>query len=154
MTEQSHDYRTRIQSGPYHLSPAYRIVCDYLLREYVVAAMSTAAEVAAAANVDTTTVVRCAQALGYSGWPELQAQLKAHALEEFRNNNGAGVVNYTDALHAWLRYSGLRSISAQNPADTTTAASAARAFAEAIRLTDYCLSDELSLADYALALTQ
>ena len=70
-TDHAFDYRRRISSGDYYLSKTYRLICDYIMHNYVVAAMSTAAEVAAAVDVDITTVVRCAQALGYAGWPEL-----------------------------------------------------------------------------------
>ncbi len=59
------------------------------MRNYITAAMSTANQIADTVNVDTTTVVRCAQSLGYTGWPELQDQLKAHALAEFQATNGA-----------------------------------------------------------------
>jgi DNA-binding MurR/RpiR family transcriptional regulator len=109
------------------------------MRNYITAAMSTANQVADTVNVDTTTVVRCAQALGYSGWPELQDQLKAHALAEFHATNGAGIQNYIDALHAWLRYVGLNSQSAQHPSNTNLAIDAACAYAEAIHRTDHCL---------------
>lgn len=135
-----YDYRTRIQSGNYYLSPAYRIVCDYILRNYFVAAMSTAAEVAVAAHVDTTTVVRCAQALGYTGWPEIQNQLKAHTLAEFQASNGAGIANYTEALRAWQRYILLRAQSEMYPASTNLAVDAAIAYADAVNLTNHCLA--------------
>lgn len=140
MNQQTPDYRSTITARYQRLSPSYRRVCDYIMRNYIVAAMSTAADVAAAAQVDTTTVVRCAQILGYKGWPELQAQLKAHALSEYQTATGAGIQNYIDALNAWQRYRDLHSISAQEPLVVAFAIDAAHAYADALLLTDHCLS--------------
>jgi DNA-binding MurR/RpiR family transcriptional regulator len=64
-----------------HLSRSYRRVADYLLSDYRAAAFMTAAGLAGAVDVDTTTVVRFAQRLGYPGFPELiediQQQVKS-----------------------------------------------------------------------------
>jgi DNA-binding MurR/RpiR family transcriptional regulator len=54
-----------------HLSRSYRRVADFIISDYRTAAFMTAAELAAAVDVDTTTVVRFAQRLGYPGYPEL-----------------------------------------------------------------------------------
>lgn len=43
----------------------------------------TASELAHEIDVDSATVVRFAQALDYSGFPELQSEIKARVLEEF-----------------------------------------------------------------------
>lgn len=139
MTQQSPDYRSRILARS-HLSPSYRLVCDYLLRNYIVAAMSTANQVATAVNVDTTTVVRCAQVLGYAGWPELQEQLKAVALAEFAEDQGAGKKNYIDALNAWERYEACRRAAAILPGSEHNAKAVATAYRRAREITDYCLA--------------
>ncbi len=74
-------YRERIAQVYNQLSPSYRRIADFLLNNYREAAFMTAAELGEAVDVDTTTVVRCAQRLGYNGYPELirdvQAQVKA-----------------------------------------------------------------------------
>ena len=59
---------------------SYRRVADFILSDYRTAAFMTAAALADAVDVDTTTVVRFAQRLGYPGFPELiediQVQVK------------------------------------------------------------------------------
>ncbi len=64
-------YRERIAQVYNQLSPSYRRIADFLLNNYREAAFMTAAELGQAVDVDTTTVVRCAQRLGYNGYPEL-----------------------------------------------------------------------------------
>jgi DNA-binding MurR/RpiR family transcriptional regulator len=74
-------FRENIRKHYDHLSRSYRRVADYLLTDYHSAAFMTAAALAQAVDVDTTTVVRFAQRLGYPGFPELiedvQEQVKA-----------------------------------------------------------------------------
>lgn len=74
-------YRERIAQVYNQLSPSYRRIADFLLNNYREAAFMTAAELGQAVDVDTTTVVRCAQRLGYNGYPELirdvQMQVKS-----------------------------------------------------------------------------
>lgn len=73
-------FREQIRKHYDHLSRSYRRVADFILSEYRTAAFMTAAALADAVEVDTTTVVRFAQRLGYPGFPELiediQAQVK------------------------------------------------------------------------------
>jgi DNA-binding MurR/RpiR family transcriptional regulator len=63
------------------LSRSYRRVADFLLSDYQAASFMTAAGLAKAVEVDTTTVVRFAQRVGYPGFPELiediQEQVKS-----------------------------------------------------------------------------
>jgi DNA-binding MurR/RpiR family transcriptional regulator len=74
-------FQERIRRHYDHLSPGYRKVADYLLSDYRAAAFMTAAGLAGAVGVDTTTVVRFAQRIEYPGFPELiddvQAQVKS-----------------------------------------------------------------------------
>lgn len=51
-------------------------MADYVLDNYVQAALMTATELAHQVNVDAATVVRFAQRLGYGGFPELQNEIK------------------------------------------------------------------------------
>jgi DNA-binding MurR/RpiR family transcriptional regulator len=64
-------FRERIRKHYDHLSRSYRRVADFILTDYHSAAFMTAAGLAHAVDVDTTTVVRFAQRLGYPGFPEL-----------------------------------------------------------------------------------
>src|SRR5512143_4269025 len=74
-------FREQIRKHYDHLSRSYRRVADFILSDYRAAAFMTAAALADAVDVDTTTVVRFAQRLGYPGFPELiediQQQVKA-----------------------------------------------------------------------------
>ena len=73
-------FREQIRKHYDHLSRSYRRVADFILSDYRTAAFMTAAALADAVDVDTTTVVRFAQRLGYPGFPELiediQTQVK------------------------------------------------------------------------------
>jgi DNA-binding MurR/RpiR family transcriptional regulator len=64
-------------------SPGYNRLADFLLDSYLAAAMMTAHELAQALDLDPATVVRFCQHLGYSGYPELQRELRARVRSEF-----------------------------------------------------------------------
>ncbi len=64
-------YRQKIRDYYDHLSRSYRKVADFILSSYYEASFMTAAQLAQAVDVDTTTVVRFSQRLGYNGYPEL-----------------------------------------------------------------------------------
>ncbi|GAB4558793.1 MAG: MurR/RpiR family transcriptional regulator [Anaerolineae bacterium] len=95
-------YRERIAQVYNQLSPSYRRIADFLLNNYREAAFMTAAELGQAVNVDTTTVVRCAQRLGYDGYPELiddvQAQVKAELQSSYQP-----AANDTSVVATWHR---------------------------------------------------
>jgi DNA-binding MurR/RpiR family transcriptional regulator len=76
LLEEAIVYQQRVRDIYGHLSPGYRRIADYLLQNYRDAAFMTAAEVGRAARVDTTSVVRFAQRLGYPGYPELIAEVQ------------------------------------------------------------------------------
>jgi len=59
------------------LRPAERKVARTLLADYPSAGLNTVADLALRAAVSAPTVVRCTQALGYDGFPALQAALRA-----------------------------------------------------------------------------
>jgi DNA-binding MurR/RpiR family transcriptional regulator len=59
------------------LRPAERKVARTLLADYPSAGLNTVADLAERASVSGPTVVRCAQALGFDGFPGLQAALRA-----------------------------------------------------------------------------
>ncbi|MFG2310908.1 MurR/RpiR family transcriptional regulator [Streptomyces sp. NPDC048566] len=59
------------------LSPAERKVARVLLAGYPSAVFETVATIAERASVSAPTVLRCASRLGYKGFPDLQAALRA-----------------------------------------------------------------------------
>lgn len=75
-------YRERIRQTYPELSRSYRLVADYVLGTYFDVAFMTAAEVAQTVGVDTTTVVRFAQRLGYAGYPGLLTAIREHVRSE------------------------------------------------------------------------
>jgi DNA-binding MurR/RpiR family transcriptional regulator len=77
------------------LTPAERRVGRTLLTGYPVAGLSTVADLAAASFSSSATVVRLAQKLGYSGYPQLQAAL----LEELAERS-SGPVQRIDQVDA------------------------------------------------------
>lgn len=64
-------FRERIKEIYDDLSAGYRVVADFLLDHPFDAAFMTASNIAKRLDVDTATVVRFAQRLGYEGYPEL-----------------------------------------------------------------------------------
>jgi len=80
-------FRENIRKHYDHLSRSYRRVADFILSDYRTAAFLTAAALADAVDVDTTTVVRFAQRLGYPLYPELiediQEQVKAELSQTY-----------------------------------------------------------------------
>jgi DNA-binding MurR/RpiR family transcriptional regulator len=75
-------YRQKIREYYEHLSPSYCKVADFVLSRYYEVAFMTAAQLADAVNVDTTTVVRFSQRLGYNGYPELLQDIRKQVKNE------------------------------------------------------------------------
>lgn len=69
-------YENRIRENRQKMSKSFSRLADYVLDNYVQAALMTATELAHQVNVDAATVVRFAQRLGYGGFPELQNEIK------------------------------------------------------------------------------
>ena len=78
----SGSYAERIRAARPKLSKSFQRLADYFLDSYVHAALMTASELAHQVDVDSATVVRFAQALDYSGFPELQDEIKARVIQE------------------------------------------------------------------------
>jgi len=70
-------YREKIREYYDHLSRSYRKVADYIMSNYYEVSFMTAAQLAYAVGVDTTTVVRFSQRLGYNGYPELLSDIRS-----------------------------------------------------------------------------
>jgi DNA-binding MurR/RpiR family transcriptional regulator len=75
-------YRQKIREYYEHLSRSYRKVADYIMSNYYEVSFLTAAQLAYAVGVDTTTVVRFSQRLGYNGYPELLHDIREQVKAE------------------------------------------------------------------------
>jgi DNA-binding MurR/RpiR family transcriptional regulator len=75
-------YRQKIRDYYDHLSRSYRKVADHILSNYYEVSFLTAAQLAYAVGVDTTTVVRFSQRLGYNGYPELLHDIREQVKAE------------------------------------------------------------------------
>lgn len=75
-------YREKIREYYDHLSRSYRKVADYIMSNYYEVSFMTAAQLAYAVGVDTTTVVRFSQRLGYNGYPELLNDIREQVKSE------------------------------------------------------------------------
>src|SRR5262245_13846071 len=75
-------YRQKIRDYYDHLSRSYRKVADHILSNYYEVSFLTAAQLAYAVGVDTTTVVRFSQRLGYNGYPDLLHDIREQVKSE------------------------------------------------------------------------
>jgi DNA-binding MurR/RpiR family transcriptional regulator len=78
----SGSYAERIREARPDLSKSFQRLADYILDSYVNAALMTASELAQQVDVDSATVVRFAQHLKYSGFPELQDDIRARVVQD------------------------------------------------------------------------
>lgn len=76
-------FAERIRAARPNLSKSFQRLADYILDSYVQAALMTASELAHQVDVDSATVVRFAQALEYSGFPQLQDEIRARVIQDF-----------------------------------------------------------------------
>jgi DNA-binding MurR/RpiR family transcriptional regulator len=75
-------YREKIREYYEHLSRSYRKVADYIMSNYYEVSFMTAAQLAYSVGVDTTTVVRFSQRLGFNGYPELLHDIREQVKSE------------------------------------------------------------------------
>lgn len=75
-------YREKIREYYDHLSRSYRKVAEFIMSNYYEVSFMTAAQLAYAVGVDTTTVVRFSQRLGYNGYPELLNDIREQVKSE------------------------------------------------------------------------
>jgi DNA-binding MurR/RpiR family transcriptional regulator len=92
-TTQAHSLSAEIRQRFDEFSRSQKDVGQYIVDHLDEAAFHTAEELARRANTSSSTVVRFAQALGFEGFPELQAS----AREEYRRRHAGGE---TDPLSA------------------------------------------------------
>lgn len=70
----------RERAGRVPLSPKARAVLEVLATQPRMSTYGSTQQIADAAGVNVATVTRAAQALGFAGWPALQAELRARYL--------------------------------------------------------------------------
>ena len=66
------------------LTPKQQALVSFIEHNPKIASFATAAELAERVNVNAATVVRLAQTLGYSGFPEFQETVRAKRTQCFR----------------------------------------------------------------------
>jgi DNA-binding MurR/RpiR family transcriptional regulator len=64
------------------MSKSFAKLADFLLDSYIQSAFMTASELAHELDLDAATVVRFAQTLGYTGFPELQREIRQRVLRD------------------------------------------------------------------------
>jgi DNA-binding MurR/RpiR family transcriptional regulator len=74
------DVETRMRTAYGSLSKSQQQVTEFLLTHGIDVVYLSAARIAKLVQVNRSTVVRTAQALGYEGFPDMQAALQAHFL--------------------------------------------------------------------------
>ncbi|HLE16463.1 MAG TPA: MurR/RpiR family transcriptional regulator [Anaerolineales bacterium] len=75
-------YEDRIRHERPNMSKSFAKLADFLLDSYIESAFMTASELAHVLDLDAATVVRFAQTLGYSGFPELQREIRQRVLKD------------------------------------------------------------------------
>ena len=75
-TDESKDLMKLIQMRFPRLSKGQKLIAEYILKNYDKVAFMTACKLGEAVGVSESTVVRFANALGYSGYPKLQDALQ------------------------------------------------------------------------------
>lgn len=94
-------YHDRIRSRYDNLSRSYRRVADFILTNYYEVSFMTAAQLAYAVGVDTTTVVRFSQRLGYNGYPELLHDVRIQVRAEIYAAYSEGGMGSLAERTAW-----------------------------------------------------
>ena len=104
------NYEDRIRQERPMMSKSFARLADFLLDSYVESAFMTASELAQTLSLDAATVVRFSQALGYSGFPRLQREIRQRVKDDLlirpeqaaKNNTTTGIVNEAmqDIMHA------------------------------------------------------
>lgn len=75
-------YEERIRNARPYMSKSFAKLGDYLLDSYVESSFMNASELAHTLDQDAATVVRFAQYLGYSGFPEMQREIRERVMED------------------------------------------------------------------------
>lgn len=76
--------KDRLHAATERLTGAERQVADALLRDYPMAGLESVTRLAERANVSGPTVLRLARKLGFDGFPEMQAALRAEMADQIK----------------------------------------------------------------------
>ena len=83
MSEQRKTFKERVSDARKKgFTPSFNRVAEYIEKNTLTAALSTASMLARANDVDPATVVRMSQRLGYRGYPELRAELATSIVDQ------------------------------------------------------------------------
>lgn len=85
------DIITRINEKFPHMSKGHKAIAAFILEHYDQAAFMTAARLGRQLHVSESTVVRFASGIGYSGYPEMQAELAARVTSRLNAVERVGV---------------------------------------------------------------
>jgi DNA-binding MurR/RpiR family transcriptional regulator len=96
-------YIERIQDARSELSPSFERLADFLLDSYAQAALLTATEIGHSLDIDTATVVRFAQHLGYKGYPDLQREIRGKLKRELLGETDSTPNSSTEAVDSALQ---------------------------------------------------
>jgi DNA-binding MurR/RpiR family transcriptional regulator len=96
-------YVERIRETRTELSPSFEKLADFLLDSYAHAALLSATEIGHSLDVDTATVVRFAQFLGYKGYPELQREIRDKLRKELLEEDCIEPNSSAEAVEAALK---------------------------------------------------
>lgn len=97
MEQKTSNVLERIQHVMNDITPKQKKLAEYILENYKKAAFLNSTDLAKAAGVSGSTVVRFAETVNYSGFPEMQAalhsivQMEINALDMFSQNVETGV---------------------------------------------------------------
>lgn len=89
--EQSGDIISRINEKFPHMSKGHKAIAAFILEHYDQAAFMTAARLGQRLHVSESTVVRFASGIGYSGYPEMQAELAARVTSRLNAVDRMGI---------------------------------------------------------------
>ena len=89
--DRERDIITRINEKFPHMSKGHKAIAAFILEHYDQAAFMTAARLGRQLHVSESTVVRFASGIGYSGYPEMQAELAARVTSRLNAVERGGV---------------------------------------------------------------
>ena len=89
--DRERDIITRINEKFPHMSKGHKAIAAFILEHYDQAAFMTAARMGRQLHVSESTVVRFASGIGYSGYPEMQAELAARVTSRLNAVERVGV---------------------------------------------------------------
>ena len=89
--DRERDIIARINEKFPHMSKGHKAIAAFILEHYDQAAFMTAARLGRQLHVSESTVVRFASGIGYSGYPEMQAELAARVTSRLNAVERVGV---------------------------------------------------------------